>query len=156
MRTVVKYKNKAMSNKLLDRLYSPGKEIDTSDLISFPYAGVALYNKLSSNQEQIIKQYVSEFVDLDLIRQENFYLIKDALETLLQSGIKFSYSLGGFDHKSFCNESPYSFAKFKNFETPINLWNHCNTQKDFRPWFHVLDKQIHIKLANYYKCLMTS
>lgn len=154
LRDVIKYKSTDYNNTdLLDRIYTPGAD-SNSNLVSFPYAGAQYYDVLNDYQLNILKQYVTEFVDLDVARQQNYYLIKDALETLLQSGIKFCYSLGGFDHKSFCEHSHYDFSRYKMYETPINLWDYCEKQKTLRPWFHVTDSDIHNQLANYYKCLI--
>jgi len=153
MRTVVKY-NKQIKSDVLDRIYSPSGSKNEFDLISFPYTGAELYDVLSHDQLTILKNYVVEFIDLDLLRLENYYIIKDALETLVQSNIKFSFSSGGFDHRSFTNNKQFDFSKFDQFQCPINLWDHCDIKKQLRPWFHVLDSNIHNDLAEYYKCLI--
>lgn len=153
MRTVVKY-NKQINTDLLDRIYHALHNKNEFDLISFPYAGAALYDVLTADQLSILKAYVAEFVDLDLLRSENYYIIKDALETLVQSKIKFSFSLGGFDHQSFKKQTNFDFSKFDQHQCPINLWDHCSTKKQLRPWYHVVDTNIHSNLAEYYKCLI--
>ena len=155
MRTVIKY-NKQIKSDVLDRVYSPSGTSNKNDfdLISFPYVGAELYGVLSHDQLTILKNYVVEFIDLDLLRLENYYIIKDALETLMQSDIKFSFSLGGFDHQSFTNDTPFDFSKFNQFQCPINLWDHSDRKKQLRPWFHVLDSTIHYNLAEYYKFLI--
>jgi len=150
LRTVIKYKNHSTEKNLLDRLYVPKSNLDY-DLISFPYAGAKYFNQISNHQLDILNRYAAEFVDLDLLRQENYYLVKDALETLLQSGVKFVFSLGGFDHKTFCDQSPYDFSKYEKFNLPINLWDHWNKTESLRPWFHVTDKQIQNDLAEFIK-----
>lgn len=153
MRTVIKY-NKQKKLDVLDRIYSLSGNKNEFDLISFPYAGADLYGILTDDQLDILKQYVTEFVDLDLLRFENYYIIKDALETLTQSKIKFTFSLGGFDHRSFTDDTPFNFSKFNEFQCPINLWDYYDRKKQLRPWFHVLDHTIHDNLAEYYKCLI--
>jgi hypothetical protein len=153
MRTVIKY-NKQIKSDILDRIYSPSGNKNQFDLISFPYAGADLYGVLTNDQVDILKQYVTEFVDLDLLRFENYYIIKDALETLIQSKIKFTFSLGGFDHRSFTDDTPFDFSKFNQFQCPINLWDYCDRKKQLRPWYHVLDHTIHDNLVEYYKCLI--
>jgi hypothetical protein len=153
LRTVIKY-NKQITTTLLDRIYRAGNNKNLFDLISFPYAGAELYNILDTYQLSVLKNYFTEFVDLDLLRYENYYLIKDALETLHQSKINFSYSLGGFDHKMFCKQSPFDFKKFKKYQTPINLWDHYTQQRTLRPWFHVVDADIQVQLTNYYKSII--
>lgn len=153
MRTTIKY-NKQLNTNLLDRIYCAPGDKNLFDIISFPYAGAELYDVLTTNQLSILKDYVAEFVDLDLLRSENYYIIKDALETLVQSKIKFSFSLGGFDHKSFTNNTPFDFSKFLPYQCPINLWDHCSTKKQLRPWYHVVDINIHNRLSEYYKCLI--
>lgn len=153
MRTIVKYSEKIHST-LLDRIYYPNGQ-KGFDLISFPYAGADQYNVLDSRQLDILHNYLAEFVDLDLLRAENYYIIKDGLETLSQSEIKFTFSLGGFDHKSFTNDiNRFNFNKFDQFQCPINLWDYCNRKKQLRPWFHVKDHTIHDNLLEYYKCLI--
>jgi hypothetical protein len=67
MRTVIKY-NKQIKSDILDRIYSPSGNKNQFDLISFPYAGADLYGVLTNDQVDILKQYVTEFVDLDLLR----------------------------------------------------------------------------------------
>jgi hypothetical protein len=153
MRTIVKY-NKQINSNLLDRIYHAPHNKNEFDLISFPYAGAELYNVLTANQLSILKDYVSEFVDLDLLRSENYFIIKDALETLVQSKIKFNFSLGGFDHQSFTTQTNFNFSKFIQHQCPINLWDHCSAKKQLRPWYHVADINIHSNLAEYYKCLI--
>jgi hypothetical protein len=146
LRANIKYQHKQYSSDLLTRFNRQG----TGDLISFPYAGAHLFPELSNQQRGIIKDYI-EFVDLDLARAENYYLIKNALDTVKDSGIKFAYSLGGFDHKSFIRpgEKTYSFSGF-GAETPINLWDHYKNNGTVSPVFHVSDQTVHLKLAEYY------
>lgn len=154
LRDLLKFKDGKDTNDLLERIRLPDST-KNSDLVSVPYAGAHYYDVFNDTQLDILKSYVTEFVDLDVVRQKNYYYIKDGLETLYQSNIKFSYSLGGFDHKTFDPSTKFNFSKFENYETPINLWDYCNKEKHLRPWFHVLDLDVHNKLAEYFKkCLI--
>lgn len=155
-RTIVRYNQKNCSKNILDRIHQPTKNKLDCNLVSFPYAGANLYDVLNNQQLALLKDYLIEFVDLDLLRQENYYIIKSALEHLVDSNIPFRYSLGGFDHKSFCEHSPYNFDKFIKYEAPINLWDYCTVKKKLRPWYHVTDEKIQNSLAEYYKCLIKS
>lgn len=153
LRTHIKYKSNKSLNDLWQRFYKLNSPNTTdTDLISFPYSGIDIFTELNKSQQNLLKTYLLDFVDLDIARLENYYIINNGLNCLLDSEIKFMFSTGGFDHKAFLKseEVPYQFPKFANFEVPVNLWDQWNASREIRPYFHILDKAVHYNLAKYY------
>jgi hypothetical protein len=151
-RATIKYTDNKILPDLLDRFYKINSEQNNNtDLISFPYSGIDIFEEINKKQNTLLKQYFLDCVDLDLARLESYCMINSALNSLLDSNIKFLYCRGGFDHKKFLKPGDirYDFLKFINFEIPINLWDYWTGSRDVHPYFHVLDEKIHYTLAKY-------
>lgn len=155
LRATIKWQLTKNYTDILERFFVLHNKDPKADLTCFPYSSIDSFGILSSSQSQILKQYVTEFVDLDLMRLENYYIINDSLATLAHSGVNFIYSPGGFDHKNFIgSDQQLQFNQFKEYECPINLWDYDIRNHSIRPYYHVTDSTLHSKLADYYKCLI--
>ncbi len=102
----------------------------------------------NSAQLTILKQYYTEFFDLDLAIYENKCIIESTLQKLVDSGITFLFDQGGFEHASFGSTANY-FEKFQQYRSKINLWDFART-RDYRPYYHIVDDKIHQQVAEYY------
>jgi hypothetical protein len=148
-----KLKMPRKTNNLLDRFFKFGTDNKNADLLSFTYSGVDYVDKVDSARTRIIKEYVVECIDLDVERLRNYYIISNALSTLAEQNINFLYSTGGFDHSAFMNnnEIGYKFQKFSSHEIPVNLWDHYERQNKIRPYFHNINNETHLKMAEFCK-----
>ena len=104
--------------------------------------------KFNNRQLIIIREYYTEFFDLDLAIYHNQCIIQNTLQKLLDSGIPFRFDQGGFEHASYGGTGQY-FAQYTQYRSRYNLWDHADTRK-FRPYYHVTDQQIHQWVAEYY------
>lgn len=102
-----------------------------------------------SRQLHIIKQYYTEFFDLDLAIYLNQCVIHHTLQKLLDSGVPFRFDQGGFEHAKFGATNLDYFPKFYSYRSAINLWDHGDTQR-FRPYYHITDSAVHRSVAQYY------
>ena len=105
--------------------------------------------KFNNRQLNIMREYYTEFFDLDLAIYHNQCIIQNTLQKLMDSGIPFRFDQGGFEHPKFeATRSDY-FAKFNSYRSTINLWDHANT-RDYRPYYHIRDAEVHYSIAQYY------
>lgn len=103
----------------------------------------------NQHQLQIIKEYYTEFFDLDLAIYHNQCIIQNTLQKLTDSGIPFRFDQGGFEHPKFGATRSDYFAKFNSYRSEINLWDHADT-RDYRPYYHIRNAQVHRDVAQYY------
>jgi hypothetical protein len=105
--------------------------------------------KFNDRQLQIIREYHTEFFDLDLAIYHNQCIIQNTLQKLMDSGIPFRFDQGGFEHPKFGATRSDYFAKFSSCRSEINLWDHADT-RDYRPYYHIRDAKVHQQVAQYY------
>lgn len=105
--------------------------------------------KFNNRQLNIIREYYTEFFDLDLAIYHNQCIIQNTLQKLADSGIPFRFDQGGFEHTKFGATRSNYFAKFDRYRSEINLWDHADT-RDYRPYYHIRDAQVHHRVAQYY------
>jgi hypothetical protein len=103
----------------------------------------------SQRQLAILKDYYTEFFDLDLAIYQNQITIEHTLHKLTNSGIPFLFDQGGFENPSYGNVTKQYFEQYKNYRSEINLWNFERTAK-YRPYFHIVNSEIHKAVADYY------
>lgn len=101
-----------------------------------------------SNALRILKEYYTEFFDLDLAIYQNAITIEHTLARLVQSGRRFRFDQGGFEHSSYGGTGEY-FAQYAQYRSRYNLWDHVTT-RTFRPYYHVTHSHIHQQVAEYY------
>jgi len=105
--------------------------------------------RFNDRQLRIIREYHTEFFDLDLAIYHNQCIIQNTLQKLLDSGITFRFDQGGFEHPKFGSTQLEYFAKFNRYRSVINLWDHADT-RDYRPYYHIRDAEMHQRIAQYY------
>ena len=101
-----------------------------------------------SNALRILKEYYTEFFDLDLAIYQNAITIEHTLAKLVQSNRPFRFDQGGFEHSSYGGTGQY-FTQYTQYRSEYNLWDHANVRK-FRPYYHVTHSHIHQQVAEYY------
>lgn len=101
-----------------------------------------------SNALRILKEYYTEFFDLDLAIYQNAITIEHTVARLVQSGRPFRFDQGGFEHSSYGGTGQY-FTQYTQYRSRYNLWDHANVRK-FRPYYHVTHSHIHQQVAEYY------
>jgi hypothetical protein len=105
--------------------------------------------KFNDRQLCIIRDYYTEFFDLDLAIYHNQCIIQNTLQKLSDSGTPFRFDQGGFEHVKFGAVHSDYFAKFGNHRSEINLWDYADT-RDYRPYYHIRDAEVHQLVAQYY------
>lgn len=102
-----------------------------------------------SNALRILKEYYTEFFDLDLAIYQNAITIEHTLQKLVQSNRPFRFDQGGFEHSSYGGAGKY-FAQYAQYRSRYNLWDHADVRA-FRPYYHITNDQIHAQVAEYYQ-----
>ena len=101
-----------------------------------------------THQLRILKEYYTEFFDLDLAIYENKCIIENTLQKLVDSKIPFLFDQGGFEHASFGNTVKY-FHRYEQYRSAVNLWDYART-REYRPYYHITDPSVHQQVAEYY------
>ena len=121
-----------------------------TDLTSYSVFSLDHTTILSDEQLLLLKQYHTEFFDMDLTIYKNELIIEGILSRLEQSGISFVYDQGGFENPKFTGtRDRIYFEKYLRHKSAINLWNFVHIKKH-RPYYHIEEKSIHKLVANYY------
>lgn len=100
-------------------------------------------------QLRILREYFTEFFDLDLAVYENQIIIEHTLQKLVDSGRPFRFDQGGFEHPRFGNSHTGYFAKYAAYRSEINLWDYT-VSSNYRPYYHITDPGVHARVADYY------
>lgn len=103
----------------------------------------------TDQQLRILKEYYTEFFDLDLAVAQNKITIEHSLRSLVDADIAFQFDQGGFEHPLFGNAKSGYFDKFAQYRSHINLWDFART-RHYRPYYHIVDPDIHVQVADYY------
>lgn len=109
----------------------------------------AATTKFDDRQLRIIREYYTEFFDLDLAIYHNQCIIQNTLQKLADSDIPFRFDQGGFEHPKFGAARSDYFAKFNSYRSVVNLWDYADT-RDYRPYYHIRDAEVHQRIAQYY------
>ena len=105
-------------------------------------------------QRSILRTYVAEFFDLGVAIYQNKCIIENTLQKLTDSGIRFKFDQGGFEHKSYSTNA-YYFNKYRDHIADINLWDYP-ASRSFRPYYHITDTTTHNMVAEYYTNLINN
>jgi len=105
-------------------------------------------NILSPEQRHIAAEYAKHFFSLDQEIYRNKCIIESVLQRLADSSVPFLFDQGGFEHAKWGATQTY-FEKYNNNRSQYNLWDHGDS-KIYRPYFHIIDQNIHNKIAEYY------
>jgi hypothetical protein len=104
---------------------------------------------LSQQQITILRDYFSEFYDLDLAIYNNECIIETVLARLKNSGKRFIFDQGGFEHSSMGATKKY-FGDYDAYRSELNLWDYARTRQ-YRPYYHITDISVHKQIADYYQ-----
>jgi hypothetical protein len=115
-----------------------------------PYSIYSLDNTtpFTDRQLMLLKEYTTEFFDLELAIYQNQLTIEAMLQKLVDSNIDFVFDQGGFEHPSYGSSKKY-FTKFDAYRSNINLWDYAQT-RSYRPYHHINKLSDHRTIANYY------
>jgi hypothetical protein len=116
----------------------------------FSYQSAGTVNTPFSNRQlKILKEYFTEFFDLELAIYQNAITIEHTLQKLVNSDIPFRFDQGGFEHANFHPLSNNYFAKFNQWRSSVNLWDYTVT-REYRPYYHIVNAEVHQHVADYY------
>lgn len=113
-----------------------------------------LNGSMTAAQESMMKLWLTESSQ-DLEKFKSYFNIGFCLMLAQQRGLKFCFSLGGFEYEHDWrsllqhHSVPDILAPFGGHELQLNLWPH--TGAGIRPWFHVDDDAVHTAFAR--ECL---
>ena len=126
-----------------------GEKLHAGRYVPFSYHTASeITTPFDSNALRILKEYYTEFFDLDLAIYQNAITIEHTLARLVQSNRPFRFDQGGFEHSSYGGTGQY-FTQYTQYRSEYNLWDHANVRK-FRPYYHVTHSHIHQQVAKYY------
>ena len=108
---------------------------------------------LSKKQLKIKDEFFTQFVDLPNLIEKNFIFILHTLKLLEDSDTKWSWTQGGFEHKSFSSKEYFNFLPFRSKECHFNLWDYGDTSV-LRPLFHVVDEEVNLAVSDSYSKLL--
>ena len=127
-----------------------GEKLHKGQYVPFSYhTATQETTPFDSNALRILKEYYTEFFDLDLAIYQNSIIIEHTLHKLANSGRPFRFDQGGFEHPKFGATHLDYFAKFNRYRSAINLWDYADT-RDYRPYYHICDAEVHQQVAQYY------
>lgn len=146
----VKLTSSNPTTTLLDRFYDFTRVLDNSNRDLISYSIMSQHNApFTTAQHQILKQYQTSFVDLDISIYTNKCVIENTLQKLVDSRIPFIFDQGGFEHKSFSDSTVEYFTRYRSYISDINIWDYAQTRL-LRPYFHITNQEIHKTIAEYY------
>lgn len=146
-RDEVEFRDIPNKKDMLNRFYDYKNPDDTTDLVSYSIPTME-YGPFNNNQLSALKNYHTNFLNLDLLIYKNKCIIENTLQKLSDSQIPFTFDQGGFEHKSFSTKTDY-FTKFVKYKSKHNLWDYAPTRK-LRPYFHIENTATHKMIADYY------
>lgn len=127
-----------------------GEKRVADDVVPFSYHTASKTTTPFTDQQlQILKNYYTEFFDLDLAVLQNRITIEHSLRNLEDSQIPFRFDQGGFEHPNFGNAKTGYFGRFDQYRSKVNLWSYTVT-RNYRPYYHIVDPAVHQTVANYY------
>lgn len=142
--------NSKVDKPIWERFTDITNKQSSTDLTSYSIFSLDHTTILSAQQLTLLKEFHSEFFDIDLTIYKNELIIEGVLSRLAQSGIPFVYDQGGFENPKFSGtKDKIYFEKYLKNKSAINLWNFAHVKKH-RPYYHIEDALIHKHIANYY------
>lgn len=104
---------------------------------------------LSENDIKTLKEYFIRFFDLELSIYQNKLTIENTLNRLKTSAIPFLFDQGGFEYRKWSESDKEYFKEYTSWKSDINLWDYVE-QRNFRPYYHISNYEIHKKIAEYF------
>lgn len=123
----------------------------------FPYSilGVDTFKQFNPTQKTILKNYLVEFFNLEIAIYENKCIIENTLQKLTDSGIPFMFDQGGFEHVSYGKVGTKYFEKYERYRSKLNLWDYA-LERNYRPYYHITNTNVHKQIAEYYLNAITT
>lgn len=116
----------------------------------FSYHTASMENtQFTPAQLRILKEYYTEFFDLDLAIYQNAITIEHTLNRIRSQGVRFLFDQGGFENPQFGSVGQHYFAEFQDHRSEINLWDLVD-RRIYRPYYHIVDAMAHQQVADYY------
>lgn len=126
-----------------------GEKIQNGRAIPFSWHTAShLTTPFDDRQLQILRDYFTEFYDLELAIYTNQCIIEHTLGVLQRSGVDYTWDQGGFEHPSMGGRE--YFSEYRHSRSNLCLWDYART-REYRPYYHIKDPAIHAKIAEYYK-----
>lgn len=124
------------------------------ELVAYSILSIPKHFDFTASQQQLLKEYHTEFFDLPLAIYRDQCLIENTLQRLVDSGIRFNFDRGGFEHPKFgkLQQATY-FDRYAEHISQVNLWDYPITTER-RPYYHIIDSAVHETVANYYTNLI--
>ena len=124
-RDEVHFRNIAPNKDMLSRFYNYSDPSADADLVSYSIPTME-HGPFDKKQLSVLKEYQSNFLDLDLLIYKNKCIIENTLQRLTDSQIPFVFDQGGFEHKSFSTKTDY-FEKFNSYRSKHNFHQRYKT-----------------------------
>jgi hypothetical protein len=144
---------RSTDNTLLDRYWNlTDDQFDSQrDLVSYSWLTMEEY-PFEADQIDFLKKYFTLFYDMDVAIKQSFYMIESCLYTLENYSNCWTWSQSGFEHISFPGASLQPFnQRWRQKESKLNTWDFWQRRtRNERPYFHIIDKNVHEKIASYY------
>lgn len=126
-----------------------GEKIQNGQVIPFSWhTATKETTPFDDRQLGILREYFTEFYDLDLAIYTNQCIIEHTLALLQRSGVDYSWDQGGFEHASMGGRE--YFSEYNSNRAGICLWDFVHTRK-YRPYYHIQDAEQHKFIASYYR-----
>lgn len=126
-----------------------GEKVQGNEIIPFSWhTASSATTPFSPRQLRILAEYFQEFYDLGLAIYTNQCIIEHTLGLLQRSGVDYVWDQGGFEHPSMGGRE--YFSEYNHSRSNLCLWDFART-REYRPYYHITDPEIHHKIAQYYK-----
>ena len=116
-----------------------------NEIVPYSIHSIDHTTQFDQRQKDLLKQYVAEFFDLEVAIYESRCLIENTLHKLEHSQIPYLFDQGGYEHGI---DRQY-FQHYNHRRSRYNLWDHAK-RREFRPYYHITDSNIHKQVAEYY------
>jgi hypothetical protein len=126
-----------------------GEKVVDRDTVPFSWHTASrTTTPFTDDQLRILREYFAEFHDLALAIYTNQCIIEHTLGVLSRSGIDYVWDQGGFEHSSMGGQQ--HFPEYNSTRSELCLWDFART-REYRPYYHITDPEIHERIAEYYR-----
>lgn len=107
-----------------------------------------------TDQAKSIKIFFKDFINIDVEIEKNYLFICATLNLISSSSVEnWSWSRGGFDHKSFDNSKIWTFDCLDR-ECDYNLWDYYGRPSPTRPFYHISDPLVINTVCEHYSRML--
>lgn len=142
----------SINSDILDRFYRIGNtDNHDKDLACYSVHSIDETCVFDHHQMELIQQYHRDVHDLEISIMENRFIIESTLFRLRESKIPFVWDQGGFENPNFGGPKNQNyFPEFRDWRSDKNIWDLAGRTKSHRPYFHIINPQVHQELSEYY------